>query len=556
MVRSLPKARILTLCLAALAQIALPGCSTKPDRVVAAQVSVGDLGEARKRSYFAMQSAREEDRLLTELRFGIVALADGYPRSAEPPLLSVFRTLREQGLNEDRTLPGVFIGEAARIWKGEPFEQAMAYYAIAAQQGMLGEWGNMRAAASGSLFLLKNFQDVEHASDPRLALAQRAARRDSESDAYLDAGYQPIRTDFALGYLMHAIASRAMGRTEEARDNLLRAHEVAPWLEEVIGRLHSGEYDTVLLIEFGLGPEKIAYGPDGILTRFVERTRSGSERLIVQTDSGDRTVWPWTADVNSMSSRMAWRGLDDIRQLRSAIGSGMTVAGAVLLGSRDRDTQLVGLGLLLGGLLTKATSQADIRACEVLPQRVYVVPLQLHEATRLVLQVEGRPQSRMVLPLVPSGSVQEPAVHLIRIPDRASRNEQWLTSGVIRYANEWVPGRVPGDQLPWILGGTCVHPPTHEALRRYQASGWLRDMTLSDLQELYRLEGISWDIESTGGIARGHILEGGSSLVAPVPASAGFLRLFTQPHPEYRPRSPEVRRLRGQIELELREHRP
>jgi hypothetical protein len=35
--------------------------------------------------------------------------------------------LRTQGVNADTTLPSFFVGEgSARIWKGEPFEQAMA----------------------------------------------------------------------------------------------------------------------------------------------------------------------------------------------------------------------------------------------------------------------------------------------------------------------------------------------------------------------------------------------------------------------------------------------
>ncbi len=540
-----------------LASVALPalvgGCSSGPNRVIASQVAAGDLGEARHSAFREMQAASAENRILAQLRFGIIALADGYPRSAGLALEEVFRALREQGLNEDRTLPGVFVGEAARIWKGEPFEQALAYYAIAAQQGMIGEWGNMRSAASSSLFLLKNFEEVEGIADPRIALAEHAARDD---DAYLDSGYQPIRTDFAVGYLLHAIASDALGRPDEASDNLLRAAEAAPWIDPTISTLRSGEYNTILLIECGLGPEKAAYGPDSVLTRFVPRSRSDDAAVLVSIDGAPASAWPWVCDTNAMSQRLAWRGLEDVRQLRSLLGTGMAFTGAVLLGSDDTETQLVGIGMVLAGLLTKATSRADIRSLEVFPQRIYLVPLNIEtDTSEIALQIEGDPSSRVVLPLVPSGTLQprDPAIHLVRLPFRSSPIETWTTSGAVIYANEWTPWRIPGDDLPWILGGTCVRPPTHDALLHYQQSGWLTDITLADLEELYRLEAIIWELSASEGIARGHILEGGSSLIAPVPASAGFLRIFGQQHPPYRPQSLEVRRLREQIEQQRRD---
>lgn len=530
------------------------GCSSGPDRVIASQVAAGELGEARHSAFREMQAASTENRILAQLRFGVVALADGYPRSAGLALEEVFRALREQGLNEDRTLPGVFVGEASRIWKGEPFEQALAYYAIAAQQGMLGEWGNMRSAASSSLFLLKNFEEVEGAPDPRIALAERAAQDD---DAYLDAGYQPIRTDFAIGYLMHAIASEALGRPDEASDNLLRALEVAPWIDHTVSILRSGDYDTILLVEYGLGPEKIAYGPDRVLTRFVPRTRSDDAQVLVSVGDAPVTSWPWVCDVNAMSQRLAWRGLQDVRQLRSLLGTGMAITGAVLLGSDDTETQLVGVGLVLAGLLTKATSQADLRALEVFPQRIYLVPLRIRtDTTQVTLQVAGDPSSRIVLPLVPAGTIQprDPAIHLVRLPIRTIPTDTWSTSSVVLYANEWTPWRIPGDELPWILGGTCVRPPDHDTLHHYQEAGWLTDLTVADFRELYRLEGITWELSASEGIARGHILEGGRSLIAPVPASAGFQRIFGQSHPPYRPQSPEVRRLREQIEQQRRDN--
>jgi hypothetical protein len=68
-------------------------------------------------------------------------------------------------------------------------------------------------------------------------------------------------------------------------------------------------------------------------------------------------------------------------------------------------------------------------------------------------------------------------------------------------------------------------------------------MTTVDLENLYREEGIALTVEDQQGRSRKHILEGGDSLVAPLPGTAGFARLFDQMHPPYQPRSQAVQDL-------------
>lgn len=50
------------------------------------------------------------------------------------------------------------------------------------------------------------------------------------------------------------------------------------------------------------------------------------------------------------------------------------------------------------------------------------------------------------------------------------------------------------------------------------------------------------------GPPRTHVLDGGTSLTAPLPGTAGYARLFGQEHGPYRPRSDEVRRMVEQIQ--------
>jgi len=122
----------------------------------------------------------------------------------------------------------------------------------------------------------------------------------------------------------------------------------------------------------------------------------------------------------------------------------------------------------------------------------------------------------------------------------------------VLYSNDGYEGGVAGDELPYILGGTCVRIPTDQTMDRYHRAGNLLDLTASDLRNLYREEGIILSIEDQvdprkPGAARRHVLEGGDSLVPPKPGSAGFARLFCQPHAPYKPRSEAVRQLRDRL---------
>ena len=69
------------------------------------------------------------------------------------------------------------------------------------------------------------------------------------------------------------------------------------------------------------------------------------------------------------------------------------------------------------------------------------------------------------------------------------------------------------------------------------------DFTITDLENLYREEGLSWKTQDQGGYAGKHVLEGGNSLVCPRPGSVGYARIFCQPHEPYVPRTPRAREL-------------
>lgn len=533
------------------AALPLAGCSSgRVNQRIEAAAYAGRYGDAR----VALQKDLGDDAsdrayILNRLRLLILTLADGQPDAAEIVANQTYDLLRTQGLNADRTVSASIINERVKIWKGEPFEQALAYAYIAMQKGERGDWGNSRGAALSSLFLLKDFGENERGEKMTAEdLARRAAQADAKGkngDAVIDRGYSPTQTNFALGYLLAGTANLALGRGDEASDHFLNAERIDANLAPVAAALRSGRFNTLLVVDYGRGPEKRAYGPDNALVGFFPTDASDQRALRTLIDGAEDpdNVAP-AADINAMAGDLSWNNLEDVRTAKSLLGNALLIGGvAVAAADQGRNESdearknraLIGAGVaILGGLL-KASASADVRHCEFLPQRVYVVPVNIPgPGATLTVEVEGDASSRLVLPnLSPPSGGQRVQLRYLRLTPAGAA---WQSAGRLVYANDALAVRVPGDDLPYIFGGRCVRTPTSATMRRYHDAGNLTDLTASDLENIYREEGITFTVEDQRGESAAHILEGGTSLVCPLPGTAGYQRLFGQEHPPYRPR--------------------
>lgn len=534
----------------------LTGCaSTGPDGGLVNAAAVGEYGAARSRllarGLGTVRGARN-DNLLDRVRLLVVDLADGQAAAAEGNANDIYEILRTQGINADKTVASVVFGEGVRFWKGEPFEQALAYTYIAMQKAMIGDWGNARAAAEGSLFLLRDFGENEQGR--RLSqqeLAERAARRGEE---YLES-YEPRASDFALGYFLSGVGSLAIGDEQGAGECFAEAVALQPDLADAVEAVQSGRANTIFVVDFGLAPTKVATGPQGAITAYEFNTWGDRVPLRVSVGGRDAGSFPIAADVNAMSADHSWRNLEDVRVAKAIIGQGLIVGGAVVAGvSDDSEGQLVGLAMILAGLAASATSSADTRHNELLPQRVYVAAVQIDEQDSSVrLDVKGRESAPMTLLGVDPPMQGRFQLRYVRMnaPGAAPR---WATSRDVFYRSDAYDGVVsplvtregeavgePLADLPWLFGGQDVSTPTHDALARYQNAGFLPNYTLNDLANLYREEGITFTPQDQGGMTGRHVLEGGTSLIAPMPGTAGFARLFQSPHSPFRPRSDALR---------------
>ena len=549
----------------------LAGCHTTMQ--TPAGIADGRYSQARAQLASHMTQDRSSRAyLLDRMRLGVTTLADGYPRSAQHVFENLYQLLRTQGINKDRTVASVVLYQGVKIWKGEPFEQAlaMAYYGF--DQAEQGSWDNARAAAKNALFNLRDFGDDKSGqSMDTYEIAQKslvyeraikagATSAEAKKKAnYLDHGYVAHKSDFTLGYLLNAIANQQLGRSDEASDNYHQVVELDSNLQPLVNAFQSGKYNTVLVVSWGLGPRKVGYGPDDALGKFVPRSPSDDAPLSVSIAGSGQRSYPQVQDVNTMAASHMWRSLEDIRVAKSYLGSGLLVGGLVAAdyGAHKRNdvATYAGLGAMVAGALMKVSAHVDTRYCDVMPQRFYVLPLTITSpGQRITLEVAGRPASRLVLTGLgpPHNDRSQAQLRYVSLVTQTpgGRAPKWATSGQIFYTTPDASATTGKAVLPYILGGTDLRPPSAQTLADYQQAGYLNGMTPAELGNLYGAEHIKLTTEDQQGYAGKNVLLGGSSLVCPVPGTTGFAELFGQIHPPYQPKSQSVREVYDRVRAE------
>ena len=360
----------------------LTGCSSGRMNTPMVQMKQGDWNAAltQVREEIPERSDKGDRRwMLARMRAGVLACDSGQWEEAEGHLADCFDIFRTQGLNADRTVPAVLTTEGVRIWKGEPFEQALmlTYYGL--DQATLQSWDNTRAAAANALFALRD-ADTPAADNGRN-------------------GYLPVATNYVSGHLLHALASSHMGRQQEVEDQLSQVEKLRPDLLSICRRIRKGDFDSVLVVADGLGPqlERLPRTPE--LTHYVPRTYAQGS-LHIRTANGAQNA-PAVCDLNAMARDHRWRDFEQVRRAKANVGRGLQTAGAftTLAGAHHDNSAavLIGLGMLAAGAITEATSKARLDYCDVFPQRLFIVPLKLEDAASVTVQL-GVQQATLPVP--------------------------------------------------------------------------------------------------------------------------------------------------------------
>lgn len=474
--------------------------------------------------------------ILNNTRLGMASLADGDTHEAERALGKSFDLLSTAGLNKDKTVAAVLDHESVKIWKGEPFEQALTYYEVSALYAVMGDWENARAAAANALFRLTDF-----GADQNAELMAKSAAKDPE---YLQQ-YTAVDTNFALGFIMQGIGAQLSGGA--GSDDLFDAAvKINGDLQPLTDKIRQRTFNTLLIVDYGKGPTKIAYGPDEALVRFEPQDRDPGP-LIVTINDTEVVRQNVVCDVNQMAVDHRWNNLEDVRKAKSAIGTALLYGGAITTGvganNNNGAVALAGIGAMALGLLTKAGAKGDTRYCEFMPASVYVAPINLDKPRDLHVSIAGDPRSNVVLHAVTPGTDKSPRAIYLRILGPGSPQPEWLIRARPIYGNDAIG--VGQNDFPYILGGHDVCSPTQEVLEAYQRHGYLQGATLSDLREMYDAE----DIHVGDAEAR-HILEGGDALFTPEANSMGYKRLMFGKHERYQPKSDLVRNAAELVRVE------
>jgi tetratricopeptide (TPR) repeat protein len=493
---------------------------------------------------------RNENVVLDNLRLGLASLADGDLDESERALLKAYEYLISGGVNApDRVVTSTLFYEGIRIWKGDPFEQAMAFYHIAALYMIRGDWENARAAAANSLFALRDFKAAD---------MQQIADRANDDEAYLDGGFEKIESQFTLGYLLVATNYVLMNQPEDARRMFDHVRSLRPNLAPLADALQANQYDALLLIDAGRGPTKQAHGPDDALVRYVpdgRREQPMSLSIALDGAGGSLMDGPWSVpvvDLWTLSQEPRWWSLEDMRRAKSAIGSALLVGGmgATMIGSGlDSDAAVyAGLGAMLAGLALKGSSKADVRYLEMLPRSVFVVPLNLGPGPRPVtLRIAGRTGVTATWHDLRGGSPGRPEVYYLRMHDGRYNAVPWGDAPLYTVRAD----QIDPTSVPWLLGGRDLTPPSDEALRAYQNHGAMTSITTQQWIDAVRAQGFvltpgpqgMTGEQALNPMLYRHVTEGGRALWTPRPGTHLYQRLTRTdhgPNPSPNPRLTEL----------------
>ncbi len=322
----------------------------------------GDLAGATKLMQ-PLAKKTNQNFVLNNARLGSIALANYDLDTAENAFLAAYEVINSTGVNNGgRTLGAVLVDEKIKVWKGEPYERAMVNFYLGVIYYMRHDYNNARAAFENALFKLRDYADN-------------------------DKDYKEYENDFAPAVLMLAKSFQRLGRQDLAEANFQRLSGDSR-LRSLADYQTNQQSNLLLVVDYGYGPHKVT-NFDGALVGFAPTPAEAGPipRPLVEMDGGyvplDTLNVP-PVDLLSLAQDRKWESIDTIRAVKSAIGTGMLVGGGIEgmrglseHGGRQRTDLLVAGGLIAGGLLLKATSQADVRQWEMLPRTTFIIPLKV-----------------------------------------------------------------------------------------------------------------------------------------------------------------------------------
>jgi tetratricopeptide (TPR) repeat protein len=348
---------------------------------------------------------KDENFVLNNCRYGSAALAAGQIDEAENAFLDAYLVINGAQTNDQgRQTAAAMVLEKFKVWKGEPFERAMAHYYLGMIYLSKNDPGNARAAFQNSIFKLKYYE-----TDAKGKLDEKHPKE--------------VDSSFALGYFGLGFCNLRMGKDQLADANFQLAIQRQPSLARVVEEAKKPGTNTLIFIDYGQGPrmgakgwynEESAFGPTpkqaGPIPEadvYLDGTPNPSVRMPVPL-----------VDTLALAQERQWQDIDTIRKVKAVVGTGMMAGGAgvAAYGANKGDTGMAaaGIGVALLGAALAGSSQADIRYWETLPRTVFVVPMGLSPGTHTVqVRVGGSVSTPFTINVTPAN--EGVAVYYVRL---------------------------------------------------------------------------------------------------------------------------------------------
>ncbi len=337
----------------------------------------------------------DKDFVLKEYQAATVALRRGDFATAKTSLDSAITAIGGMMVDEAgaRKARSLWSDESAKLFIGEPYERVMAFYYRGILYWMDGEADNARACFRSAQFIDADVENKAYASD------------------YV-----------TLDYLDGLATTKLGGDGKDAYDRAAKLTTTPlPALDAAS--------NTLVFVEFGQGPVKIAEGKNSELLKVVPGVSSAVGAVI---KIGDQII-PVAAldDVNFQATTRGGRVMDHVLGNKAVFKEGTGTVGDVALAGAVTSLQFGGgskltTGLAIGGALFKGASlltktKADTRAWDTLPARVGVASVKLapgeYPATVEFIDQAGKPV--VSRPVVIKVAAEQPDTVLF-VSDRAS----------------------------------------------------------------------------------------------------------------------------------------
>ena len=336
----------------------LAGCATgfEEVRVSPEQLAqyLSDKPESMHPLYEKELREGPRNMVLNNMQIGVAAMSIEEWKLAETALDKALTGIEAVYADNDQAKKarGLWRAEGSKVFKGEPYERAMAYYYRGILYMRAGDYENARACFKAGI----------------------------EQDAYAEE--EQYQCDFALLMFLEGWCSHMLGNEDQAKEAWNEFHEYRPGYA-----FPPPDHNGLILVETGLGPRKLTGGRGGELLVIKEGIGFYEKKVKVRVGSADLTINA-DEDIAWQATTRGGRPMDGVlegqvifKEVNQAIGATIAMAGLDVMNRAadegNAEAAIVGLAFVFVGvaqaLIADAIrTDADTRYWSNLPDRVFV----------------------------------------------------------------------------------------------------------------------------------------------------------------------------------------